>query len=334
VDDAGDTYQFVRCYRHLGAEVVVARPPVGAEPFLTVVLVAGGSETDLIDVLTCLAAQDDPDFEVLIACGRDRSVADTVGSVIDTFAPEFAGWVRPIERDQTSASFERAVHQARGRYISVLRDDQVVSADWVSEFRAGAAGAAGRAVRCRGTTQLHVRDAPRQALRAITGFESVTPVDFELLGHLHTNGTPFGTFAAPRGAVETLRLPRVDDVGEVDEWEFVMRLTSRTGVVSRAAVTSGRRVLAGSTRAQETTAAAVDRLVERLDATPLLLPSGSVGRLVALTRAAEDNQLASASDRARVAAIERSRYWRATAPVRRLSSAVRLLSTARRARGT
>ncbi|HSL74384.1 MAG TPA: methyltransferase domain-containing protein [Ilumatobacteraceae bacterium] len=323
-DTAGSTYQFVRCYR-LGSERRADAVAEFAEPFLSVVVATRGDEHDLTDLLTCLAAQTDRDIEVLVAVEGDDAAVVTVRSVIAEFAEDFVTSISVVPVSRTAAATVAALRSARGRYVSVITDDHLVTSNWVSEFRAGATDAGGRSVRARATVQDHTRVDRAQRRVPVGGFQPATLAEFDVLALLQRNHLPFGSFAAPRPAIGDLvsalaevRSDGDEAVAAATEWTAAIRLALRTGVVDRPAVTSVRRRLLGS-RLPESEAV-TRQLVAQLDESPLLLPPGSVGRIVALLRDAEIRDRSYASAVARVEALERSRYWRATAPLRWLSA--------------
>ena len=318
-DDYGDTYQFVRCYGRVADAVEpVEESSSDTEPFLTVVVVWAGEGIDLVDVLTCLAAQTNRDIEVLVAvAGASPSAA---AAVVELFAEEFVRRVRVIEPGHTASATERALDQARGRYVSVVPDDRVLGANWVAEFRTGADEAAGRIVRCGATVQQHERESSNGRRLAVSELETASSDDFDLVEHLRANRTPLGSYAVPRVAIEVIR-PGFDGTDpDASSWEFLVRLASRTGVISRPVVTSGCRSLLNPADTEAVGEATRARLVEALDASPLLLPAGSVRRLLLLLDDVDEQQRHSSQVLERIAALERSRYWRVTAPLRWITS--------------
>jgi hypothetical protein len=219
-----------------------------------------------------------------------------------------------------------ALGRAGGRYVSIVPDDRVLGANWVAEFRTGADEAAGRIVRCGATVQRHERESSSGRRVSVSALEAASSDDFDLIEHLRVNRTPLGSFAIPRVAIDAIR-PEFDGSDpDASSWEFLLRLASRTGVLTRHIVTSGCRPLAVSTNNEMATEETRRRLAEALDTSPLLLPAGSVRRLSQLLEDVDEQQQRSSRALDRIAAMERSRYWRITAPLRWITSRRRRLT--------
>ncbi|MDH4145892.1 MAG: methyltransferase domain-containing protein [Acidimicrobiia bacterium] len=346
-DDTGTVNQFVRAYAATHSRPGGARPAVETTaPFLSVVVRTQGNRAAMLaDALTCLAAQTDLDFEVVLTVhADDPDVAERVTAQVLTFDETFAGRVRvvPVLGGGRSRPLNAGLVAARGQYIAFLDDDDLVTADWVEQFHAAADGA--RIVRARAVDRRVVA-----ATGPLVDWEAAGPPElnydarFDLLTHLERNQTPIHTFAAPREVVEAMHLRFDESMPVVEDWDFLTRLSRYTGVLDTGAVTAiyhqwddpgGSRQSVGRDVWHATHRAAL----VRYDADPLLLPRASLLRLID-GRSAEEKeqfddlrrQLVAAHER--LAAIEASEWWRLTRPLRRAGTGLRRLGRlGRRAR--
>lgn len=385
-----DVNQFVRAYRHR-AEDPLDRLDLletsgamstagnssssdmpadsGASPWLTVLTRTQGTRLSMLeDALTCLAAQTLQDFEVIVLVHDDsRQTLEAVVELVDGFDDGFSRRVRvePVVAGSRSAPLNAGLGLARGRYVAVLDDDDLVTADWVEQFAAAAGRAPGRVVRSVCASR-HVRAAD-PAKEAALGEVPVTlsrPVAefaerFDPLIHFAVNLTPVMSFAVPRALVTELGL-RFDDTLEVcEDWDFLLRAALLVGVEDTGVVTAiyQRWEDDGAEAGAEAFRSAHEQMIRGLDAAPLLLGAGTASEIarllgdpdLAVERAAV--QAVNERHRAEVAALgaevaalraraERaeaardevlsSEFWRLTAPLRVAVTRLRAARAARR----
>ncbi|HSL73191.1 MAG TPA: methyltransferase domain-containing protein [Ilumatobacteraceae bacterium] len=328
-DEHRDTYQFVRAYRHDPTTIVASEvESVSTPPFCSVLVRTQGGRASLDDALTCLAAQTDRDIEVLLAVHAEPAVVTAVQGLVDRYAPSFRSQVRvlTVEGDGRSAGLNLGLAAARGRYLTFLDDDDIVTANWIEEFRAAHDAAPGTVLRAQCVVQEHRRtlDA-RIDYEPVGGFDAPFNREFDLVQHRQLNQTPICAWAVPMGAVRALHLRFDEQLPVCEDWEFLVRAAELLGVSNRDAFTSiYRRFTDGwgsvttiQQQIWDDTALAI-RL--RLDARPTLVPAGSIEPIARLREQAAALSAAHANALARIEALERSRYWRMTAPLRWLTS--------------
>ena len=115
-----------------------------------IVRTQGRREVNLVDALTCLAAQTDDGFDVrLLVHSPAAEAVENVRRLVDRFAPEFSHRVRvhQVPDGGRTRPLNVALAEARGRYVAFLDDDDLVTAEWVETFRRGAEAAPGRVIR-------------------------------------------------------------------------------------------------------------------------------------------------------------------------------------------
>lgn len=305
--------QFVRAYA-FGAVADDAPAPAApsAQPFLTVLTRTQGLRPGLLaETLTCLAAQTVADLEViLLVHSEDEEVLSLVREVVASFEESFAKRVRLRQVtgvQSRGGPLNVGLRLARGRYVAFLDDDDFVTADWAEAFMEAAERAPGQVVRSVCYSR-HVRrpseeeeamgEVPVTRTRPLPEFGE----RFDAAFHLAVNTTPIISFAVPRALVTELGLYFDEEMEVCEDWDFLIRCALVVGVAETGRITSlyQRWVDDGSTSAvsPEVWGACHAWLLEKLDASPLLLPAGMARELATLVAdpglvAERENRIAS-----------------------------------------
>jgi hypothetical protein len=277
----------------------------GDAPFLSIVTRTQGRRLHCLeDLLTCLAGQNDRDFELLLTC--HRTTPEELAGVRGVVASAPA-WLRAkvrvleVERPGRASPLNDGFAAARGRYVVALDDDDTVLSHYVSTFKSAAVEHDGRVLRT---------VAVRQDVAPVGGIETLCavsiedpfrewPLDFNLVDHLVNNYSPIMTIAFPRGAHQAMGMRFDETLDTTEDWDMVVRCASVLGVVSVREVTSVYRwwVHTGeSSRAlhtQDEWASARRRVQEAFEETVLLVPPEETRRMVAsLLRARQESNAA------------------------------------------
>jgi glycosyltransferase involved in cell wall biosynthesis len=287
-EGSGTVNQFVRAYlpgpRSSPAPTEVAEPPL-----LTVLTRTQGRRSDTLqESLLCLAAQECADFECLVLA---HDVApDALGHIrymIDSLPPHMAGKVRliPVTGGGRSQPLNVGVAEARGRYVAILDDDDLVFAHWVEEFRVMADKRPGRVLRAGVVVQdaAHDRWLDRVEYRNIGGFRAPYP-EFDLIAHLEDNYSPPCGLAFPRSCFRDLGIRFDDDLPVLEDWDVLLQAAMLCGVVETTEVTSVYRWWQKGDSSLERHSmleweSARTAVIRRMDSAPLMLPQGSVSQI-------------------------------------------------------
>ncbi len=293
IGDGLTVNQFVRLFALGPADVPPEQAPgpgSGAR-FLSVLMRTQGKRMpNLLEALTCLAAQTDQDLEIhlLVHTARPGVVAEVRDLVAD-FASDFSGrvHVHQVEEGGRARPLNVGLAAATSRYVAFLDDDDLVTADWVERFRAGVDSAPGEVIRSVTVDRRVVRNDDELLLapfQAVGGLETTHDCRFNALEHFSRNRTPICSFAVPLEAVRSLGIVFDEAAAVLEDWNFLLNLALVCGVHDTGHVTSIYHRWEGA----EGSAGAVSKevwetthrlIVQRLDAGPLLLPPGSAGQI-------------------------------------------------------
>ena len=308
------------------------RPDESDDTFLSVVVRTQGTRPQCLEeALLSLAGQTDRSFEVVLAGHR---LDDTTRGVVEEVLAGQPAWLRarttllPVDSGGRSAPLNAGFAAARGEYVAILDDDDVVLAHWVETFRELARTAPGRTLRAAPMQQQveAAEDAGRRWPRAVAPLLLPWPLRFDLVDHLVENRTPCMAAAFPLATVREHGLRFDEDLSTTEDWDFLVRAAAVTGVADSPEITSVYRwwMDAGSSRhlhAEADWDANHERVVAGFDALGLRLPPGAVRRLHA--REAEHRQALADLESAHRREVEalREQVQKLTRRVRRLKAA-------------
>ena len=258
-------------------------------PFLTVLLRTQGRRIEpLKDALLCLSAQTDTDFEVIVL-EHDAFEEDAaaVKQVIARLEPEFAARVRLLEvQGGTRAKpLNVGVLAAKGQYIAVYDDDDVLFANWVESFRAASHGDHGRLLRAVVATQTAAPELwpqDQDGFRTTSWPKAEYPDHFDLLQHLLVNYSPFMSWAFPRSLFFTYGLRFDEQLTVCEDWDVILRGSLICGVDDAPHLTSIYRRWEGgeysyTKHSTEEWRVAEQRVIDRINSMAITMPVGSMG---------------------------------------------------------
>ncbi|MGD9702340.1 MAG: glycosyltransferase family A protein [Acidimicrobiia bacterium] len=306
--------------------------------FTVVLRTQGRRPRGLAQALAALAVQTDADFEVqLVVHDADDAGLVLARSTVDALTPAFAARVHvvPVSGGGRSAPLNAGLDAATGSHVVFLDDDDLVEPNWVGAFRAGSATCPGAVVRARCAEQPWHGD-------RLTGdpIEPAGPTGqpwaptFDLLLQIHHNESPICSFALPLEGLRARGLRFDADLPVLEDWDLFMRSVFLFGVVDVEECTSTyRRISTGTSRDVHADAVWADTIPvvrQRWGDARLPLPPGWPTTLalayeaeVKLREATAHLQAAigrleheNGELHARLHAIESSKFWRMTRPLR------------------
>ncbi|MEI2826936.1 MAG: glycosyltransferase family A protein [Dermatophilaceae bacterium] len=289
-------------------------------PFLTVVMRTQGTRPEcLTEALLCLAAQDCADFEVVIVGHRlSEAGAAEIGRIVADCVSSLRARIRVVTLDEggRAAPLNLGFALARGRYIAILDDDDLVMEHWVSTFKAAEVESGGRIIRTVSILQRYERVTVNGAAGTESRgpLEAIYPAEFDLVEHLNLNYTPNTALAFPTGVRHVLGLAFDDRFTTVEDWDLLMRSATVVGVYSVPAATCIYRwwLVDESSRTLHAEAEWVSNLAvtySTLDVAALLLQPGSAGHVRNLIHTREELTRSLAAATAEVERQRRDLDW-------------------------
>ena len=273
------TLQF--CVEEPAAHQSVARAV--ERPFLSVIVRTQGRRPQmLLEALTCLAGQDDQDFEVLLMAHSDESeVLDGVADLVHCFDREFTDRVRvtQVVTGSRSGPLNAGLDLARGTYVAFLDDDELVTADWMSAFRSGAADRPGAVVRALVREQ-RIQEADSGEYQVAGPLEATYPDRYEHGSHLRSNSTPICSFALPLAYMHSTNARFDETLPVLEDWDMLVGAAEWCGVIDVPLPTSIYHRWQSGTSSRHSVPrrewiAASEEVGDKLAAMPLLFDIGS-----------------------------------------------------------
>lgn len=245
LDSCADVTFLVRAFRY---EEVSAPETVPAQkhPFLSVLTRTQGTrEAGLTEALLCLAAQTDRDFEVLIVGHKlNQRQKELVLRLIDETPAYLRERIRfePCYGDGRTAPLNHGFACARGDYLAILDDDDLVMDNWVEEFHKAAKQAPGTILHAypvrQNWTYIPQIWGSGQDLRSTSGYSHQYCRPFNLREQFFFNNCPPLSLAFPTYLYQQLGLRFDPQLNVTEDWDFLMRSCVFSGVQDIAAVTS------------------------------------------------------------------------------------------------
>ena len=353
IDGTDTINQFVRLYVSASPKRPVDHASEGT--FLTVVTRTQGERIEsLRETLLCLSAQTCQDFEVLVVGHKltlERQLA--VERVISDLHESIRVRTRlvKVDKGERAAPLNAAFAHARGSYVAMLDDDDLVFGHWVETFKDLREKNPGKIQRSTAVSQVWDRvgaESGTTATRCMGGYGSEYPESFDLLDHLVQNRSPLHSLAFPRSVFSDLGYRFDETLTTAEDWDFIVRVAPLTGVACSAEVTCVYRRWANGVHSatlhdEHEWKSNYQHTLRKIDATPLLLPAGYTRKLremlghqaLALASASDGSRSPDAEARQaaqseyqealrwRLHQLLHSRSWRYTAFIRRIADKTR-----------
>ena len=264
-----------------------ANPEKHDGPFLTVITRTQGKRPEMLEeMLLCLTGQSNTDFELLI---MGHNLTDEQNASVSTLIEQLPEWMRqktrliPVNGGTRTTPLNRGFEQARGRYIAVLDDDDLVFDHWVEAFF--------ELSKKRNGTILHTYsvlqdwetvggDHPNTP-RAAGAPDNIYCRKFKMYEQLTWNSCPFCTLAFPSYVFHEYGIRFDEELTTTEDWDFLMRCAFLTGVSNSQEITFLYRKWlnaenSASLHQKKEWEKNYKKIVARFMETPILLPPKSI----------------------------------------------------------
>ncbi|WP_186033704.1 glycosyltransferase [Burkholderia gladioli] len=213
--------------------------------FLSVVTRTQGKRLgNLRDALLCLTAQTCQDFEVIVVAHKVEATAyAAVQRIVEDLPESMRNRARVIACDHggRTTPLNDGFAAAKGQYVAILDDDELIFAHWVETFKQMAERASGCVLRTTAAEQdivsTEIRPDGALGYRTISAITTPYPSHFDFFDHLSQSYSPPVSLAFPRAAFQDLGIRFDETLDTAEDWDFEMRTAFVCGVESSAEIT-------------------------------------------------------------------------------------------------
>lgn len=213
--------------------------------FLSVLIRTQGKRRETLkETLLSLYAQTNRDFEIILLAHKvEKECIREIEEVLALQPAKFREKIRLIRVSygERGAPLNAGWAYARGRYVSILDDDDVVFAHWIEEFSALANTNMGRILHAYSVTQLWSRMSnacSSQILRACGAPKPFYCSNFSWLSQLQSNSCPTLSLAFPSYLFQEYGFRFDEMLTTVEDYDFLQRTAHIAGVVDAPVITS------------------------------------------------------------------------------------------------
>ncbi len=263
------------------------RPLENDAPFLSVITRTQGKRPDmLVETLLSLTGQSNTDFELLI---MGHNLTDEQHQTVSGIISDLPDWMRektrliPVTGGTRTTPLNMGFEAAKGEYIAVLDDDDLVFDHWVETFYRMSLKNKGVILHSYTVIQdweVVGGDFPNTP-RAARAPKNTYCCDFDLIQELTLNKCPLCALAFPAYAYKHLGIRFDETLTTTEDWDFLMRTAFITGVANDPNITFLYRNWlnaenSASLHQKEEWMKNYKYVVNRFRETPIIMPVGSL----------------------------------------------------------
>ena len=267
---------------------VLIEPVRPSAPFVSVVMRTQGLRMAAMDsALDSLEAQTDGDFElVVVAHDAEPPALDAVRKLLERH-DGLAGCISllTVEGGSRSRPLNAGFSHARGEYVLIFDDDDLLRPNWVAGTRAASLENPGRVIYSFVQTQEWDLGEQGEGPHPVSGFSNTYCRTFDVADLIRDNRCPTLGLAYPRRPLLEAGLVFDEEMDANEDWDYLLQAVLRCGLAINPEPTSIYRMwrTGPNSRRQyerEFWVACRDRLWGKLDAQPISLPAGSLNHLL------------------------------------------------------
>ena len=192
--------------------------------------------------------------------------------------------VEEVHGGTRSRPLNVGIEAARGHYLAVFDDDDLLFAHWVETFQREAATNDGRLIRsvvANQSVEPEVWPNGRPGFRSLSWPDPEYPAYFDQLAHLVVNYSPFMTWAFPRELFFLYGVRFDEELVVCEDWDIILRGSLLCGVDDVTELTAIYRRWHGalssySLHSSAEWQAAEQRVVDRVDRSVIMMPPGTM----------------------------------------------------------
>ncbi|MEM5312042.1 methyltransferase domain-containing protein [Paraburkholderia sp. JHI869] len=245
-DEFSTVNELVRAYLPGARKAVplVVEPSV-ERPFLSIVMRTQGRRlANFRDLLLALTAQTSQDFELIVIPHKvEFELQKRIERVVEDMPEAIRNRSRIVlcDRGGRTAPLNLGFELARGHYITILDDDEMIFAHWVETFQKMAERAPGRMLRAVAAEQ-DIAETPGTAAggkgySVVSAIRHPFPATYDLYAHLLQNYSPPVAISFPRAVFHELGLRFDESLNTAEDWDFELRCVLMCGVEASPEIT-------------------------------------------------------------------------------------------------
>lgn len=218
--------------------IVAEKKKEGKKPFLSVIVRTQGKRPETLrETLLCLEGQSNGDFEIiLIGHKLNEEHRKVLNQIIEEQNRTFREKIRYFELDYGTRTtpLNMGFSHARGEYVAVFDDDDLVFDNWVDEFFKASKKKTGTILHAYAFTQKWMMIDTDEGVKAprATGAPNgeLYCTDFDIIRQIWQNCCPLHTLAFPAYMFQEMGIIFDETLTTTEDWDFFMRTAFVAGV--------------------------------------------------------------------------------------------------------
>ena len=215
------------------------------QPFLSIITRTQGNRLlELREVFLCLSAQVNIDFEIILIGHKiDKFKRDEILQIINQQIP----WLREkiffinLSCGNRTTPLNLGFSLAKGKYISILDDDDIVFSNWIDEFYKEFLQSNGTIFHSFTATQDWIKiykGALHSCIRAESAPKPIFCKPYDWINQIRSNACPSIGLAFPAYIFQSYNIRFDEKLTTTEDWDFLLRTSIFTGVSDIECVTS------------------------------------------------------------------------------------------------